>query len=69
MIEPGHPALAIVRQCELVGISRSAYYGPTKGESALNLALMELIDRQFLETPWYNFRATRQTAPLGAMRN
>lgn len=56
MIEPGHPELAIVRQCELVGISRSAYYGPTKGESALNLALMELIDRQFLETPWYGSR-------------
>ena len=43
-------------QCELVSISRSAFYGPVKGESALNLELMRLIDAQFLETPWYGSR-------------
>ena len=51
MIEPRHPVLAVSRQCALVGISRSAFYGPGKGESPLNLALMRLIDAQFLETP------------------
>jgi putative transposase len=56
MIEPEHPGLSIVRQCALVSISRSAYYGPVKGESPLNLALMRLIDAQFLETPWYGSR-------------
>jgi len=39
-----------------VSISRSAFYGPVKGESALNLELMRLIDAQFLETPWYGSR-------------
>ena len=56
MIEPEHPRLSIVRQCELVSISRSAYYGPVRGEGPLNLALMHLIDEQFLETPWYGSR-------------
>ena len=56
MIEPEHATLTIRRQCQLVGISRSAYYGPSKGENALNLTLMRLIDEQFLETPWYGSR-------------
>ncbi len=56
MIEPEHPRLSIVRQCELVSISRSAYYGPVRGEGPLNLTLMRLIDEQFLETPWYGSR-------------
>lgn len=56
LIEPDHPQLSITRQCELVSISRSSYYGPAKGEPAVNLDLMRLIDGQFLETPWYGSR-------------
>ena len=56
MIEPAHAGLSIARQCRLVSISRSVYYGPVRGESPLNLALMRLIDEQFLETPWYGSR-------------
>jgi putative transposase len=56
MIAPQHPSLPITRQCALLGISRSACYGPSKGESPLNLALMKLIDAQFLETPFYGSR-------------
>ena len=56
LIEADHPGLSITRQCELVSISRSSYYGPAKGESAENLGLMRLIDEQFLETPWYGSR-------------
>ena len=56
MIEPEHPQLPIIRQCALLSISRSAYYGPGRGESPLNLALMRLIDEPFLETPWYGSR-------------
>ena len=44
LIEPEHPQLSITRQCELVSISRSSYYGPAKGEPAANLELMRLID-------------------------
>jgi putative transposase len=59
MIEPAHPALSIVRQCELLSVSRSGYYYQPAGETAANLALMRLIDQQFMETPWYG---TRQMA-------
>lgn len=33
MIEPDHPQLPIKRQCALVGISRSAFYGGPRTES------------------------------------
>ena len=56
MIEPGHPKLSVVRQCELVSISRSGFYYQPAGETPLNLMLMRLIDAQFLETPWYGSR-------------
>ncbi len=52
--EDGH--LSIVRQCELVSISRSSFYYQPAGETAETLALMRLIDAQFLETPWYGSR-------------
>jgi putative transposase len=56
MIEPEHPRLSVVRQCELVSISRSGFYYRPAGETPLNLALMRLIDEQFLQTPWYGSR-------------
>ena len=35
------------RQCELLGLSRSSYYYEPATESAENLALMALIDREY----------------------
>ena len=56
MIATGHPDLSLVRQCALMGISRSGWYYEAKGESALDLQLMRLIDEQYLRTPWYGSR-------------
>ncbi len=56
MIDPTHPRLSLVRQCALVAVSRSSFYYEGTGETALNLALMRLIDAQFLETPYYGSR-------------
>lgn len=56
MVETDHPGLSVTRQCELLTISRSSFYYTAKGESETNLALMRLIDAQFLETPWYGAR-------------
>lgn len=56
MIEPNHPTLPVVRQCALVGISRSTFYGGARVEKPENLALMRAIDEQFMETPWYGSR-------------
>jgi putative transposase len=51
MIEPGHPRLSIVRQCELASISRSSFYREPTAVSEATLRLMRRIDEQFLETP------------------
>ncbi len=56
MIEPRHPKLSIVKQCDLVTISRSTFYYEGKGETPFNLLLMRLIDEQFMETPYYGSR-------------
>jgi putative transposase len=56
MVDSEFPKLSIMRQCELLQISRSSYYYDPKGESDLNLKLMRLIDEQFLKTPFYGSR-------------
>lgn len=55
-IDRDHPKLSQRRQCRLLSLSRSSLYYTPVGESAENLALMRLIDEQFLETPWYGAR-------------
>ena len=59
-IEPGHPELSIVEQCDLLGLPRSSYYYEPMPESAENLRLMRLIDEQYLETPYYGSRRMTQ---------
>nr|WP_083194195.1 IS3 family transposase [Leisingera sp. JC1] len=56
MIEPANANLPIGKQCKLLSIPRSSFYYQPKGETALNLALMRLIDEQFLETPFFGVR-------------
>ena len=56
MIDPGHKRLSVVRQCELVSISRASFYRPPTSESPENLALMRRIDEAFLECPFYGAR-------------
>ncbi len=46
----------MVRQCTLLQLNRSGVYYRPVPESDANLALMRLIDAQFLETPYYGSR-------------
>jgi len=62
LIEPAHPQISIARQCALVGLPRSPYYYQAQGESAENLTLMPLLDKQYTDTPYYGVR--RMTAWL-----
>jgi putative transposase len=55
-LEPNLPGLSVGKQCALLSISRSSFYYEPKGESEMNLDLMRLIDKQFLETPFYGVR-------------
>lgn len=49
-----HPGLSISRQCALLNVSRSSvYYTPNLTESEENLALMRLIDEEYLRHPFY----------------
>ena len=60
MVDSKHPKLSIVRQYELLKISRLSFYYWPKGESGLNLTLMRVVDEQFLETPFYGSRQMKR---------
>ena len=62
MVERQHPALSVVRQCRLLGISRSGLYYRPVGPTPEDLTLMQLLDQQYLATPFYGSR--RMTAWL-----
>jgi putative transposase len=62
LIELNHPDLSIRRQCELLGLNRASFYYQPASASALNLELMQLIDQQYTQTPFYGW--PRMTAYL-----
>ena len=53
MVDREHPKLSVVKQCSLLGISRSSVYYQSAPASEEDLALMALMDRQYLKTPFY----------------
>ncbi len=66
MVRTDHVTLSIVRQCALLKIARSGLYYERTGESAINLALMQEIDRTFTEWPFLGVRQMcRYLASLG----
>ena len=56
MVDRRRRQLSLVRQCALLGISRSSLYYRPKGTSGEDLSLMGRIDRQYLSTPFYGSR-------------
>ena len=56
MVDRRLPSLSVVRQCKLLGVSRSTVYYQSVGASQEELELMKLIDRQYLERPFYGSR-------------
>ena len=62
LVEPDHPQISIVRQCELLGLPRSTYYYHSQGESPENLHLMRWLDEKYTDDPYYGIR--RMTAWL-----
>ena len=61
-IEPDHPALSLVAQCDVLGLSRSTWYDRATEPSALNLELMRRLDEEYTAHPFYGSR--RMTAVL-----
>ena len=48
------------RQCQLVGLSRSSRYYQPAAETAANLRLMRLIDREYTAHPFLGSRRLTQ---------
>ena len=59
LVDQRHRHLSMVRQCQLLGVSRSSLYYRAKGTSQQDLSLMRELDRQYLETPFYGSRRMR----------
>lgn len=56
LIDWNHPHLSITRQCNLLSLSKGyLYYNPVPIDH-YSLRLMELIDKQYLKTPFYGSR-------------
>ena len=55
MVSKDH-RLSVRRQCALLTLTRSNLHYEAQGENAENLRYMAIIDKQFLETPWYGSR-------------
>ena len=56
MADRKHPKLPIVRQCALLGVSRSSLYYRPKATSEEDMSLMREMDRQDLENLFYWWR-------------
>lgn len=57
MLDAKHPKLSLVRQCSLLGISRSSSYYQPQPVKTEDLDLMRLIDEQYLKTPVFGSRS------------
>jgi putative transposase len=66
LIEPAHEALSVQRQCALLGLARASYYYQAAPESVENVRLMNLLDEQYTETPFYGVR--KMTAWLNEVK-
>lgn len=53
LITPSYVEMSVKKQCKLIDLQRSNFYFKPKGESWMNLRLMELIDKKFIECPFY----------------
>ena len=56
MIGPADAWPSVPRQCQLLGLSRSSYYYEPSAEPPENLALMALLDREYMARPFLGSR-------------
>ncbi len=55
-VEPNHAVLSITQQCELLGISRAAYYYQSVGVNEKDLSRMRIMDEVFTKHPFFGSR-------------
>ena len=62
--------VSVKRQCELLEVCRSSFYYVPRQEGSDNQELMKLIDKQYMETPFYGvLRMTEHLRELGHVVN
>ena len=52
LIEPRRTDFSVRKQCRALSLNRSSLYGMPKGESHLNLDLMNLLDEEYTRRPY-----------------
>jgi putative transposase len=67
MIDGADEQVSISRQCQLMGMHRSAYYYKPKGISQADLRIMELMDRMYGEDPTRGTRRYRRDLKLAGV--
>ena len=65
VIEPSHPSLSVTRQCELLGMSRAAYYYQPVEVSRKDLERMRIMDEVFTKRPFYGSRRLQDELNAG----
>jgi putative transposase len=60
MIEPDHPKLSVLRQCNLLELARASYYRTPSSETKENLELMRIIDEEYTRHPFLGSRGMRK---------
>ena len=59
LIEPGHARLSLARQCQMLGLSRGAFYYAPALPDEEDLNLMRLLDEEYTRHPFYGVRRMR----------
>lgn len=56
MVDKENSSLSLSHQCQILGLHRSGLYYAPCNESTENLEIMRLLDKQYLNTPFYGIR-------------
>ena len=56
MVDIKHSGLSILRQCNLLSVSRSSFYYKGMEENPEDLKIMRFLDKQYFLTPFYGIR-------------
>ena len=59
MVDRNHEELPVIRQCQLLKISRSSYYYTPSSETG-NLSLMKVLDDEYMKYPFYGSRQMKR---------
>ena len=68
LVEMNHATLSITRQCDLLGLSRAAYYYQSVGVNEKDLSRMRIMDAVFTKRPFYGSRRLQDELNAGGDR-